>query len=371
MEGSVITTRPDPHIEAPEASQANTKTTASPASGQLSASDSPYAHFSGDDSDKNFFGQLTVPSNGRLKQIWAVGGGKGGVGKSLIASSIAISLARTGNRVVAIDMDLGGSNLHTALGVDLPKQTLSDFITGRVTNVNQCAQPTGIPQLDLISGAQDSIAAAQLSDAGKKKLLEAVSGLNADYLIFDLGAGTSYTTIDFFLYSDIGLIVLLPEPTSIENAYRFIKTAYYRRLWHAPSLRDARHLIEMAMDPRNSENLKSPSDLYREVNNLSPELGLRLKQEIEKFRPQLIVNQARTQADIDIGFSVKAVCKKYFGIEMDYMGYLDYDSAVWQAVRRKRPLFIEFPNSRLVSSVDRIVQYLLKRHANQKSGFRG
>jgi flagellar biosynthesis protein FlhG len=324
----------------------------------------------GENGQESFFDRISIPTNSRLKQIWAIGGGKGGVGKSLVASSLAISLARTGNRVIAIDLDLGGSNLHTALGVDLPRLTLSDFIAGRIADVSQCALPTGIPQLDLISGAQDAVGVTQINSEGKKKLLEAVASLNTDYLIFDLGAGTSYTTIDFFLYSDIGLIVLLPEPTSIENAYRFIKSAYYRRLWHAPSLREARPLIEKAMDPRNAENLKSPSDLFREVNKLSPELGMRLKQEIEKFRPQLVVNQARTQADIEIGFSVKAVCKKYFGIEMDYMGYLDYDSAVWQAVRRKRPLAIEFPNSRLVSSVDRIVQYMLKRHANQKSGFR-
>jgi flagellar biosynthesis protein FlhG len=351
----------------------NTSSKATAQEAPLTASSATSSLFDveSDTGSGSFFDQISVPPNNRLKQIWAIGGGKGGVGKSLVASSLAISLARTGNRVVAVDLDLGGSNLHTALGVDLPRLTLSDFIAGRITDVAQCALPTGISQLDLISGAQDAVGVTQINAEGKKKLLEAVTSLNTDYLIFDLGAGTSYTTIDFFLYSDIGLIVLLPEPTSIENAYRFIKSAYYRRLWHAESLREARPLIEKAMDPRNSDNLKSPSDLFREVNKLSPELGMRLKQEIEKFRPQLVVNQARTQADIEIGFSVKAVCKKYFGIEMDYMGYLDYDSAVWQAVRRKRPLAVEFPNSRLISSVDRIVQYMLKRHANQKSGFRG
>jgi len=80
-----------------------------------------------------------------------------------------------------------------------------------------------------------------------------------------------------------------------------------------------------------------------------------------------MVNQARTQTDVDIGFSVKTVCKKYFGIDMDYVGYLDYDSAVWQAVRRKRPLMQEFPNSKLVSSLERMVQYLVKRHGHQRN----
>lgn len=320
-----------------------------------------------EEDEQNPFDTITVPGTSRVKQIWAVGGGKGGVGKSLIASNLAITLARTGNKVVAIDLDLGGANLHTTLGVDLPKQTLSDFFAQRVTSIEKCVVPTGIPNLDIVSGAQDSVGVANLKHAQKVRLLQKLRELDADYLIFDLGAGTSYNTLDFFLFSDVGLITLLPEPTSIENGYRFIKSAYYRRLKLARSLAPVRHLIDMAMDSKNPLGIKSPSDLFREVNKVSIEAGMRLKEEIEKFRPKLIVNQARTQTDVDIGFSVKTVCKKYFGVEMDYVGYLDYDSAVWQAVRRKRPLMMEFPNSRLVASMERIVHYLIKRHGHHRN----
>ena len=319
--------------------------------------------------DDNPFHSISFPVASRIKQVWSVGGGKGGIGKSLIASSAAIALSRMGQKVIAIDLDLGGANLHTSLGVDLPKQSLSDFFTQRVSNLEDCVTPTGIPNLSIISGAQDAVGIANISTAQKTRLLQTLRELDADYLIFDLGAGTSHNTIDFFLYSDLGLIALLPEPTSIENAYRFIKSAYYRRLRISTHLAEIRQPIEMAMDAKNSLGIRSPADLFREVNKISAEAGMRLKEEIEKFQPKLIVNQARTQTDIDIGFSVKSVCKNYFGVEMDYVGYLDYDSAVWQAVRRKRPLMLEFPNSRLVSNVERIVHYLIKRHGNQRNDF--
>lgn len=316
---------------------------------------------------QNPFSLLRPASGGRVKQIWAVGGGKGGIGKSLLAANLAITLARTGNKVVAVDLDLGGANLHTAIGVELPAQTLSDFFADRTPSIQDCAVNTGIPNLQLISGAQDSVGVADLNHETKIKLLEKLRSLDADYLMLDLGAGTGFNTLDFFLYADVGLITLLPEPTSIENAYRFIKSAYYRRLHLSKHLSSVRHLIDAAMDAKNPQGIKSPSDLFREVNNFSPEMGRRLKEEIEKFRPKLVINQARTQIDIDIGFSVKSVCKKYFGLEMDYVGYLDYDSAVWQSVRRKRPLIAEFPNSKLVSSMERIVQYLVKRNSHLKS----
>lgn len=304
-----------------------------------------------------------VVSHSRVKQIWAVGGGKGGVGKSLLSSSLAISLSRTGQKVLAIDLDLGGANLHTTLGVDLPRQTLNDFFAERAHAIQDCIAPTSIPNLELISGAQDSVQVANLTDDQRKRFLQSVREVDADYVLFDLGAGTSAHTLDFFLAADVCIVTLLPEPTSIENGYRFLKSAYYRRLWSNPKLAPVRHFIELAMDAKNNEGIRSPSDLFRAVNRQNPELGAMLKAEIELFRPKLIVNQVRTHSDIEIGFSVKTVCKKYFGIDVDYLGYLDYDSSVWQAIRRKRPVMLEFPNSKLVGAIDRLVEYLAKKRS--------
>jgi flagellar biosynthesis protein FlhG len=309
------------------------------------------------------FDSIAAPVSGRTRQAWAIGGGKGGVGKSLIASSLAIALSRFGHKVIAVDLDLGGANLHTTLGVDLPKRTLGDFFARRSV-LQDCVTSTSIPNLSIISGALDAVGVANIGAQEKTEVLSRMRDLDADYLIFDLGAGTGENTVDFFLAADVQLCVLLPEPTSIENVYRFIKSAYFRRLRQTRYLKDVTHLIDMAMDAKNPLGIRSPSDLFAEVNKASPEAGLRLKEQIERFRPKLIVNQARTEVDIDVGFSVKTVCKKYFGIDMDYVGYLDHDNAVWQAVRRKRPLMLEFPNSRLVSHIERIVHYVLKRYGH-------
>ncbi len=306
-------------------------------------------------------------SDSRIKQIWAVGGGKGGVGKSLVAANLAISLARTGAKVCAIDLDLGCANLHTCLGVEIPPLTLSDFFSKREGDMNKIMIQTPIRNLSLISGAQDAIGVANLKHTQKSKLLQKLHELDVDYLIFDLGAGTAYNTLDFFLSSEIGILVLLPEPTSIENTYRFIKSAYYRKLKMAEALFEIRPMLDMAMDQKNPLGIRSPADLLREATKYSPEMGLKLREEITRFRPKLIINQARTQTDIDIGFSIKSVCKKYFGIDMEYVGYLDYDSAVWQSVRRKRPLLLEFPNSKLVSNFERIVQHLIQQNKAQKA----
>jgi flagellar biosynthesis protein FlhG len=136
-----------------------------------------------------------TPAPTRVKQIWAIGGGKGGVGKSLLASSLAIALSRMGNKVIAIDLDLGGANLHTALGVDLPKQCLGDYFSQRVPKIDQCVVPTGIPHLEIISGANDSVTITNIDHSQKTEFLSHIRQLDADYLIFDLGAGTSFNTL--------------------------------------------------------------------------------------------------------------------------------------------------------------------------------
>jgi len=329
----------------------------------------PIAEPTGKDEAENPFETLAIPATSRVKQIWALGGGKGGIGKSLVASSMAIALARMGHKVIAIDLDLGAANLHTSIGVGLPKKTLSDFFSGRTSELQDCVSPTHITNLEIISGAYDSIGVANIEFEKKVQLLERMRDLDADYLILDLAAGTNFNNLDFFLFADIGLLVLLPEPTSIENAYRFVKSTYFRRLRLSQNLRPVRPLIDMAMDQKNKLGIKTPSDLYKEIKRTNPEAAIHFREELAQFQYKLIVNQTRTQTDVDIGFSVKSVCKKYFGIDMDYVGYLDYDSAVWQAVRRKKPLMTEFPNSQLVSSIERIGNYLVKRYGAVKNNF--
>ena len=95
-----------------------------------------------------------IDGQSRLVQneIWAVGGGKGGTGKTYLSASLAIGLAKLGKRVIAIDADLGCANLHTALGADPPAATLSDFIKGRVKNLNDVLGDTSLPTLRLKTG---------------------------------------------------------------------------------------------------------------------------------------------------------------------------------------------------------------------------
>jgi flagellar biosynthesis protein FlhG len=264
-----------------------------------------------------------------------------------------------------VDLDLGGANLHTCLGVEQSERTLTDLFSPEVKNLAEICAPTSIPNLSLISGAQDSLNVANLPHAQKQKLLNKLRLLPSDYIILDLGAGTSYNTLDFFLASDVGILVVLPEPTSIENAYRFIKAAFYRKLKNVEYLYDARSFVDSTMDRKNELGIRTPSDLLRALEEQFPEVGAKVRGALGRFDIKLVVNQARTETDSEVGYGVRNVCKKYFGFNLDYLGHLDYDSAVWQSVRRKRPLMIEFPASPLVPTIQRMVGQIVAEQAEK------
>ena len=286
----------------------------------------------------------------------SVGGGKGGIGKSIISANMGIELARRGRRVVLVDADLGGANLHTCLGVEPPRRTLSDFIERRIGRIEEIITPTGIQNLGLISGALDHLDAANPRYAQKMRFMRHVQAVDVDYVILDLGAGTHLNVLDFFLVSDHGILVLVPEPTAVENAYRFLKAAFWRRMRNVATVFGYDPLIRSLLA---GGTFRNPVELVAAMGQHDREAADNLTRQLATFRPRLVVNQTRTVQDVDIGNSVVSAWRKYFGLEMDYLGPIDYDDEMWKTVRARRPLLLEQPGSRAARAFGRIVDGLL------------
>ena len=186
--------------------------------------------------------------------IWAVGGGKGGVGKSITSSLLGFWLSRLGNRTVLVDLDLGGANLHTLMGIKMPPRGLNDFMSGRYDSLEESCIDTELENLRLICGASENLSLANPPFARKLKVVKHLLTLDADHVVLDLGAGTSFNVLDFFLSAHRKICVLTPEPVSIHNAYGFIRNAMFRRLSQLASKKTFIHdLIKTAMDPKNDQ----------------------------------------------------------------------------------------------------------------------
>lgn len=152
-------------------------------------------------------------------RLWAVGGGKGGIGKSIVSLNLAYWLAKLNQKVVLVDADLGGANLHTLLGIKFVKYTLADYLNKRVKSLDDITITTPVSGLRLICGASDIVGLANPKYLQKQKIIKALQKLDADHLILDLGAGSNYDTLDFFLSCNYKIAVITPQPTALQNGY--------------------------------------------------------------------------------------------------------------------------------------------------------
>jgi len=305
--------------------------------------------------------QETTYSMEQRAKLWAVGGGKGGVGKSFLTTNIGVLLAKEGKRVVLMDLDLGGANLHTCLGVTDLDRGVSDFLMRRYEELEEALVPTQVPNLFLLSGAQDSLNIANPKYAQKIRLLRELKKIEADYILMDLGAGTAFNTLDFFIAADTQLLVAIPEPTSIENAYRFIKSSFYRQIRLYSETPELRDLVEESMDRNNRHGIRTPRELLLHLKELGPEMSDFAEQQTERYRPSLILNQVRSNNDIKVGHAMETACLKYFGLSVDFRGYVTNNDLVRRSVLQRKPLMMQSPDSEIGQDLQRLLGNILQR----------
>jgi len=273
-------------------------------------------------------------------KIWAVGGGKGGVGKSVLSTIFALWLARMGHRTIIIDVDLGGANVHTLLGIKSPPKTINDYISKKYPKLEDICIETGVENLRLLSGASEILSLANLQFAQKVKIIQSLRQLNAEYVILDLGAGTSYNVLDFFLIAERQIVMLTPQPIAIQNSYAFVRNAVYRKLSRITSQKPGLlSIIKSAMDPKNELNVRTIKELFQVIrNDGGADVADFLNQEIAAIQPALVTNMVRNQKDKNAGSIIQLVSEKYLMIKPIDLGGIVYDNQLNNLVSSMAPL---------------------------------
>lgn len=251
-------------------------------------------------------------------QIWAVGGGKGGVGKSIIATNLAVELALGGKRVVIVDGDLGGANLDTMLGCQRPRRSLADFFARRVGKLADVAVDTGIDGLLLICGDSETLGAANPGHGQKLKLIRHLRSLPCDIVLLDLGAGTTFNTLDLYLAADLGIAVTLAEPTAIQNCFTFLKAVSLRELERRTGLKQRDTTSGSIRQRLRAAGDSQRADVARET--------------------QLVINRARPHDGRKVLEMINGLVSRFLGGNVRLAGTVRDDPAVARSVQRMQPL---------------------------------
>lgn len=292
--------------------------------------------------------------------IISIGGGKGGVGKSTVSANIGTALSQKGLSVGFIDADLGGANLHLCLGVKRPRTGLQDFIKGNCKSLNEVAVPTLVENSWLISGASDILELANPNFAQKQKIISNLKKLDADYILVDLGAGSSFHVTDFFAAFPYGIVVTDGLPTSIENAYGYLKNGIIRGMVRLfPGKTEIQNRIKNFSDPKSKKEFTTVNDLLNHLNNdFSQEISL-LKEWLHRRRSLLVLNMVKNADDIKIGTRFAEMVKKYLSINLCYIGYIIFAPEIRASIKEMRPFMLNEQPSRIRDCFEAVSQNLI------------
>jgi flagellar biosynthesis protein FlhG len=264
------------------------------------------------------------PENGDIpgSRVIAVASGKGGVGKSNFCVNFALALSNSGYRPIVIDTDVGFANVEVLLGTS-PAHTILDVLNGM--NIWEVIQhsPWG---LSFLSAGQGLTDIHSLTNDDVELLVAALAKLQDRYdvILLDSGAGMGSHAGRLVVAADELIMVTTPEPTSITDAYAFLKM-----------------LASRGVLPKT----------------------------------HLIVNRAHDIADARAtGVKLQMVTERFLQLQTDILGYILEDDAVVRSVMRQQPLYYTFPNSRASRCFNQVVKNFSSSKSNpaeNNQGLRG
>jgi flagellar biosynthesis protein FlhG len=242
--------------------------------------------------------------------ITAIGSGKGGTGKTLIAVSLAHALAHRGERVLLCDADLGLSNAGVQLGIK-DGGNLAGLLAGKTSLKNAVMNVPCGPRFgfDLLAAAPGTGTFANAGEAAAMTLIATLeSAGHYDRVLVDLGAGVDAAVMSFAARADETVLVLTPDPASLTDAYAFTKLMLRRTLTRTPQV-----LVNMALNG----------------------------------------TEGRRIAD-----TLLASAQSFLKTAPDYLGFIPFDARVVEAVRRQSPLLSAFPQSPAALAIEAIARKL-------------
>ncbi|OUS18828.1 cobyrinic acid a,c-diamide synthase [Rhodospirillales bacterium 47_12_T64] len=245
----------------------------------------------------------------RCRNMIAIASGKGGVGKTWLSITLSHALSSLGCRTLLFDGDLGLANVDIQLGL-APNKDMGGVLTGRYSLKEAAVRyPDG--GFDVVAGRSGSGNLANLPAQRLNNLTTDLANLSESYdrIILDLGAGIDRTVRQLASQAQVCLVITTDEPTSLTDAYAFIKLTKMQR----------------------------------------PDADLRV-----------IVNMAETEHDGHKTYNtIRKACESFLKITPPLAGIIVRDNKVKEAIRNQTPLLVRYPTSSAAERVEQIARNLL------------
>jgi len=251
-------------------------------------------------------------------RVLCIASGKGGTGKSIVATNLATLRARRGERVLLIDFDAGLANAHLLLGL-APRHDLGHVMAGEVRAEDALVE--GPEGLMLLSGGVGRHALANPTRRELDRLFRALRPLEGlfDLLVVDHGAGLGYGTVAHLAATSTLLVVTNHEVTALSDAYA----------------------------------------LYKRAHMVNPHV-----------RTGLVVNRCPTEGQAQAAWDrFQSASQRFLGHSPEYVGWVPQDEAVARSVQERVPVALGGPDSRAARALDAIADWRPIDHARSARAF--
>lgn len=297
----------------------------------------------------------------RTTTIIPVASGKGGVGKSLLSANLSIALAQMGHDTVAVDLDLGGSNLHSYFGLPNKYPGIGDFLKGNRSDFDRLLLKTDVDNLRFLPGDGKIPFMANIPGNQRLMLTRSLCSIKARYIILDLGAGSAMNTLAFFGLANKGLIVTTSEVTANLNFLTFLKNFLLSIV--SSVVREDKKMLATLHDafrrPMGSEPLTIRS-LLKTIDGIDPALAQRIQEICSRYRPRIIINMGDHPDELQICSKIETALKQNLSMEADFFGFVFFDDQVRKALRAKERLLVDRPESMVSQNIRQIARRITK-----------
>jgi len=281
---------------------------------------------------------------GMRPTIIPVASGKGGVGKSVFAASLAILLGRMGFDTIAVDLDLGGSNLHTYFGLPNTHPGVGDYLKQRLAELNQLLVDTPFPKVRFLPGDGKTPFMANIPKGQRFQLLDDIQHLPARFVVVDLGAGSSINTMNFFGLANDSIVITTLDTPALMNAMVFLRNFLFANILTLAAEDPILHrkLLDLYRRPASRKNLTA-QEAYQLVSGHNPSLGRTIRSRCQRFAPRLVLNMGDAAADLAVASKIRSSLQKNLSMDVSILGMIFYDDQVRRLVRKNRVVMGEEP----------------------------
>ena len=286
----------------------------------------------------------------------AVAGAGRGIGKSIVASNLAVALAQLRRKVVLLDADLKHPSQHILFDANGSEGTLPSFLQQELISLNQACQATSIPNLSLISAADAKPEDSNINFIHKQRVQRSLRRLEADAVVIDIGGDLVGGLWDFFNVADYRLVVTIPQPDVLPGAYVLLKASVNQLLEMVANMEGKTNPISDIWASQEHEHV---STLLKRMHKVDFQHEALTRAALNNYSTGLVMNQMTREADKRQGQTIARMARYFLSCPVPLVAPLNKDPQVVESVKARQPFMAAETPCQLVPLVRELAERLL------------